>query len=271
MQRMRVFATIAVSAAACGGGSSGSAIDAAAAVDAAAVDGAAVDATTMIDAPRADASTVGPVRLADVVIAAPGGGDTSNAIDGVRGGGASAGGVDVYSLGYTPDVNDSITLAWSHGKLANGAGDDFAVFENPFDESGGGVFMDLIVVEVSRDGVTWRAIDHAYTSAVPRVYTADPSLWQGFGGKTPVLLNIDTNPVDPFDRAAAGGDGFDLDNVSGTDAESVAIRSDGVSFIRLVSAPARIDPDTNAPYVHDSLSNGADIDGVYGRYVTAAP
>jgi hypothetical protein len=223
------------------------------------------------DAPAPDAvvhdTNTNPVRIADVVVAAPGGGDTSNAVDGVRGAGSSSGSSDVYSLGYTPEVNDSITLAWSGGTLANGEGEDFAVFENPFDEAGGGVFMDLIIVEVSRDGTTWRAIDHTYTSPIPNVYSSDPAYWQGFGGKTPVLLNDQTNPVDPFDRAAAGGDGFDLDRVSGSDAESVAIRADGVSFIRLVSASARTNPDTGALYVHDSLANGPDIDGVYGRYV----
>lgn len=232
----------------------------------AAVDGPPASPDAAADALAPDAST-GPVRLADVVVAAPGGGDPSKAVDGVQGGGSDVGGADVYSLGYTPDVNDSITLAWSHGALANGSGDDFAVFENAFDEAGGGVFMDLIVVEVSRDGTTWRALDHAYTSPNENVYTADPSYWSGFAGRTPVLLNAQTNPVDPFDRAAAGGDGFDLDHVSGSDAEAVAIRADGVRFIRLVSAPARVNPDTGALYVRDSLSNGADIDGVFGRYV----
>ena len=215
-----------------------------------------------------DASTVGPVRLANVVVAAPGGGDTSNAVDGVQGGGTGNGSTDVYSLGYAPGVDDSITLAWSNGKLANGAGDDLAVFENPFAISGGGVFMDLIIVEVSRDGTTWRELAHDYTSPNQNVYSTNPGFWQGFAGKTPVLLDDVTNPVDPFDRAAAGGDGFDLDDVVGTDAEATAIRAEGVRFVRLVSAPARINPHTSARYLHDSISNGADIDGVYGRYVT---
>ena len=252
---------LVIAVAACGNSPHENALDAAPiAIDAAA------DALVVHDA-----TTVGPVRRADVVVAAPGGGDTSKAVDGVFGGGADMGGADVYSLGYKPGLDDSITLAWSHGVLANGAGDDFAVFENPFDEAGGGVFMDQIVVEVSRDGTTWRAIDHAYTSPNKNVYSNNPAYWHGFAGVTPVLLNDQTNPVDPFDRAAAGGDGFDLDNVSGSDPEAMAIRSEGVGFIRLVSAPARTNPDTNAPYLHDSLGNGPDIDGIYGRYVMTAP
>ena len=41
----------------------------------------------------------------------------------------------------------------------------------------------------------------------------------------------------PFDRTVAGGDGFDLDGVSGSDAESVAIRANGVSYIGSSALP----------------------------------
>lgn len=75
------------------------------------------------------------------------------------------------------------------------------------------------------------------------------------------------NPVDPFNVAAAGGDQFELDTVIGSDALALAIRADGVRFVRLVSAPARINPDTSVNDVRDTLSNGGDVDGVYGRYV----
>ncbi len=227
-----------------------------------------VDATVAIDAAHAiDGRPLTPVRLADRVVAAPGGGDTEKAVDGVHGGGTSAGSLDVYSLGYTPGGNDSITLAWTGATLANGPGEDLAVFENAFATGATTVFMDLVIVEVSRDGTSWRELAHAYANADQTQYVADPSLWHGFAGKTPVLLDDDTHPVDPFDRAAAGGDGFDLDDVVGTDAEAIAIRASGVAFVRLVSAPARINPDTGATYVHDPVSNGGDIDGVYGRYV----
>ncbi len=53
----------------------------------------------------------------------------------------------------------------------------------------------------------------------------------------------------------------------GDDAEAQAIRADGVAFVRLVSAPARVNPDTGAAFVHDAIASGADIDGMYGRYV----
>jgi hypothetical protein len=221
-------------------------------------------------APAADAA-VASVRLADTIVEAPAGDDATAAVNGVRGGGTGGGSVDVYSLGYAPG-DDALTLAWSGGVLENGAGADLAVFENPFLIGGGpDAFMDLVIVEVSRDGSTWRALAHDYTNADEGTYTSAPAEWRGFAGRTPVLLHAEDNPVDPFDRALAGGDGFDLDDVVGDDAEAIAIRAHGAAFVRLVSAPARTNPDTGAAYVRDPLSNGGDIDGVYGRYVVAAP
>jgi|GEM_PF-3424961 len=248
--------------------------------DAASVDGPGPDATSVdaldLDGPSPDAAIdaiadAPAVRLADTVVAAPGAtgsgfGDATRAVNGVRGAGTGGGGFDVFSLGYDVGHNDFITLAWSNGRLRNGAGPDLAVFENPF-LTGEGTFMDLIIVEVSIDGIEFRALAHHYAAADPTVYRNDASLWQGFAGRTPVRLNADTNPVDPFDNAAAGGDLFDLDSVEGTDAVAQAIRADGVSFVKLIAAPARVNPDTGALYPREPVSNGADLDGVYGRYV----
>jgi len=225
-----------------------------------------------------DAPSAPIVRLADTVVDAPGISgtgfdDPQKAINGVRGAGARTGGLDVFSRGYTPadaqsPGNDHVTLAWSHGRLQNGPGADLVVFENPFVVGASGAFMDLVIVEVSLDGVEYRALAHDYIAPDPTTYRNDPALWPGFAGRTPVLLNIDSNPVDPFDAAAAGGDPLDLDTVVGDDDVARAIRTSGARFVRLVSAPARIDPRTGARYVRDGASNGADIDGVYGRYVT---
>lgn len=237
--------------------------------------GCALDSTADPDPEPGDnalAPAVTTARLADTVVAAPGATgtgffDSHKAINGVRGGGANSGSLDVFSLGYTAS-NSYITLRWSSGRLRNGAGNDFAVFENPF-LAQGGTFMDLIVVSVSVDGVDFRELPHHYASPTPTVYSNNAALWQGFAGKTPVLLNADTNPVDPFDATAAGGDEFDLDAVPGTDATAVDLRSNGARYIKLVSASSQINPDTGAVYVHDSLANGPDIDGVWGRYVEA--
>lgn len=235
------------------------------------------DAAPISDAAMIDAG-LQPVRYADTVVAAPGAtgvgfGDADAAVNGVRGGGQNNGSSDVYSLRFAPALNTSITLRWANASLANGPGEDFAVFENGFDTDVG-PFMDLLVVEVSRDGVQWRALAHDYVTANEQIYVRDRTAWRGFAGKTPVLLNDQTNPVDPFDRAAAGGDGFDLNTIiddgSGGDVEATAMRRDGITMIRLTTAPSVENPDTGQPYVFDSYSNGADIDGVVGRYVTAA-
>lgn len=254
---MRNLALVLLVSSACG--------DAPAAVD----PDASPSADASIDA--AVATTTGAVRLADTVTAAPGAtgmgsGDPDRAVNGVRGAGTSSGSVDVFSLGYTPGTNNFITLTWSNGVLENGPGADLAVFENPF-LVGNGAFMDLIIVEVSIDGVEFRELAHDYTATDPTLYEPKPQLWSGFAGRTPVKLDADTNPVDPFDEAAAGGDAFDLESVVGTDEVAQQIRARGAQYVRLVSAPSRIDPHTGALYVHDSISNGADIDGLYGRYV----
>lgn len=223
-------------------------------------------------APDAPPTPNGIVRIADVVVAAPGAsgtgfGDPQRAVNGIKGGGRENGSVDVYSLNYPPAQNTSITLGWSGGaRLTNGPGNDLVIFENGFDTSVG-PFMDLIVVEVSRDGVTFRPIAHDYVTPDETVYVRDRAAWVGFAGKSPVLYDTTANPVDPFNAELAGGDQLDLDNVVGTDAEAAAIRAEGVTQIRLIAAPAATNPDTGAPFVRDSFANGADLDGVIGRYV----
>ena len=230
------------------------------------------DAAVAADANAANLDAMpSPMRYADVVIAAPGAsgvgfGDPLAAVNGVLGGGQNNGSTDVYSLRFAPALNNSITVAWRDGYLANGPGEDFAVFENGFDTNLG-PFMDLLVVEVSRDGVTWRALPHDYVTADENLYVRDRSAWRGFAGKTPVLLNDRSNQVDPFDRAAAGGDGFDLESLVGSDAATMAMRTEGVTMVRLTTAPSVVNDDTGAPFVYDSYSNGADIDGVAGRYI----
>lgn len=235
---------------------------------------AAPSADASADASPDSAPTSTPmVRLADTVTAAPGAtgtgvGDSMRAVNGVHGAGTGSGSVDVFSLGYSVGQNDFITLTWSNGLLQNGPGADLAVFENPF-LTGNGTFMDLVIVEVSLDGVEFRELAHDYTATDPSVYQNNPQLWSGFAGRTPVKLDVDTNPVDPFDPVAAGGDALDLDTVVGTDAVAQMIRMGGARYVRLISAPARIDPHTGSNYVHDGIANGADIDGLYGRYVVA--
>ncbi len=191
-------------------------------------------------------------------------GNPANATNGVRGGGATTGGTDVYSIGASTDRWLILRLA-GHSVL-NGPGPDLVVFENAFSYGDYGVFMDPTVVQVSRDGLTWVTFPFDYTAADETVYSADPDDWSGFAGLTPVLLNQDTTPdADPFDLATAGGDRFDLDDLPENDPDAVAIRNYGFTFVRLIAATAVLNPDTAAPFVHDPIANGPDIDGIAVR------
>ena len=207
--------------------------------------------------------------FADEVVAAPEAdpdrpfGDPERAVNGVRG--TSGGGRDVYGL----SAGEALVLGWSGRALVDGPGADLAVFENAFAYPDG-VFMDLTVVEVSSDGARWVAFEHAYLAADPDTYLPDPTLWQGFAGRTPVILNADLNPQNPF-GPGAGGDTFDLDDLPAADAETAAIAERGVRYVRLSAATDHLDPNTDAPYPADPVSNGPDIDGVAGRYLVPLP
>lgn len=215
------------------------------------------------------------VSHADVVVEAPGDtgvgiGDASNAVNGVRGCGGFCGSMDVFSLGYEAEVDNFVVLRWSGRRVQNGPGVDFAIFENGFIRGAGpDNFMDHLVVYVSRDGVTWIPFPHDYTAADETTFSWDSTHWQGFAGVQPVLLHEEENPVDPFDPDLAGGDGFDLDSLPDDGGESSAIKRDGFIYLKLVSAPSEQNPDTGEPYVKDPISNGPDVDGVYGRWLVA--
>jgi cysteine-rich repeat protein len=196
--------------------------------------------------------------------------DANNAVNGVRGGGGAAGGTDVFSLGYNEGVDNYIVIRWPGAQVLNGPGVDFVVFENAF-ASGSSTahFMDHVVVYLSRDQQTWVSFPHDYLAADESLYSALPGDWHGFAGVNPVLLNEDDNPVDPFEGALAGGDPFDLSDLPDDDGAAQEIKTLGFTFLKLVTAPTVVNPDTELPYVRDLVSNGADIDGVYARYLVA--
>jgi hypothetical protein len=210
--------------------------------------------------------------FADTVVDAPGHtgegfGDSANAANGVYGCGADCSSEDVFSLGYEDGIDNYVTLRWSGRTVLNGEGADFAVFENPFLVGGGpSCFMDQAVVQVSRDGEAWVTLPHDYLNGDETVYEPDPALWVGFAGVTPALYNEDSNPVAPYDAEAAGGDHFDLDDLADGDEEAAAIKAEGFTFLKITSAPSLTNPDTGEGFVHENISNGADIDGAYAWY-----
>lgn len=212
-----------------------------------------------------------PARL-DVVVDAPGAtgegfGDPARATNGVRGAGPTQGSFDVYSLDYA--TRPHLVLGVAGGRVVrNGEGADLVVFENAFRSGEGeGHFMDPIVVAVSRDGTTFVDLPHQYLAPDPSEYSTDPDHWQGFAGITPVLLHEEDAPADPFDPIAAGGDAFDLDALPLDGGEAEAIRGEGFRYVRLTSAAIEIDPRTGARHPRDPVSTGADVDGVYVRWV----
>lgn len=214
--------------------------------------------------------------LADEVVEAPGHTgegnlDSFNAINGVHGAGTAFGNTDdVFSLGTADGADNYIVLGWSGEIVANGPGTDFVVYENAFGiGASSDCFMDQAVVSVSRDLETWVVLPHDYTASDEGAYSADPEHWRGFAGVRPVLFNEETNPVDPFDPALAGGDHFDLDDIEDGSAAAAEIKAEGFRYLMITTAPTLVNPDTGAAYVQDPASNGTDLDGVAARYLAS--
>ena len=179
----------------------------------------------------------------------------------------SCGSTDVFSLGYRQGEDDYLVVRWRGARVLDGPGPDFVVFENAFDAGGGSDrFMDHVVVCVSEDNQSWVCFPHDYQATDESVYEADPTSWVGFAGVAPVLFHCELNPVDPFDRQAAGGDAFDLQHLEPGE-QADRIRHHGFIYLKLIAAPSRTNPDTGEPFVRDPISNGPDIDGIYARLV----
>ena len=222
------------------------------------------------------ASAAPQFAAADVVVEAPGAdssrfGDPSRAVNGVRGAGMGSGSFDVYSLNYT--TRPYLVIGFGDYAVTDGPGADLVVFENGFLAASGRetsqyFFMDPITVEVSRDGASWRAMPFDYVNADERVYAPYPEAWEGFAGTLPSLLNQETNAVDPF-GPMAGGNAFDLADL-GTSEAAMQLRREGIRYVRLRSAATVVNPDTGEVFPRDVVSDGADIDGVIGRYLTPA-
>jgi hypothetical protein len=185
--------------------------------------------------------------------------DATSAIDGVRGGGLTAGSTDTFSLTYDEGA-DVLVLGWGGARLLDGEGDDLVVFENPFDIASGGRFMDPTVVELSPDGERWVAFPHGHDGDD----VTDPSGWWGFAGVEPVVVHDDDRPMDYFDDDA-GGDRFDLADLDEADPVAAEVLAEGAVAVRLSSAHLWTDPATGEPFPRDPISDGADIDGIAAR------
>lgn len=162
-------------------------------------------------------------------------GITSRILGGPRGGGSNQASTDALSLGQA----GSVTLGFGENWIENGAGADFIVFENPLvvGSDPNTVYAELFFVEVSSDGTNFARFDSLSLNPGPigPFGTMNRSLVSGLGGTGPVLANVDTNSIDPFDPNAAGGNAFDLSALSGHSLVlSGSVQLDQIRFLRLV-------------------------------------
>lgn len=227
--------------------------------------------------------------LADLVTEAPGEtgntfGDSLCAVNGVYGSGLNRGSGDVYSLKSSPastmcKANEKcIVLEWAGRRVLSGAGADFVVFENPFNRTSTGRFIEAVIVEVSNDGTVWCGWSPAYLGETdPGVAQFsldiyDVTKYVDVAGLEPVLFNQSTwtaAAADVFDVAKAGGDHFDLADLvanGSCDAGTVSvIQASGFVYLRLTTANSR--STASFPLPGDSFDQTADIDGVVARNV----
>lgn len=225
------------------------------------------------------------IWIADTVTEAPGSNSSiefknpNKAINGICGMGDSIGSFDVYELGSTIQTG-YIILEWKDKKVKNVSGVDFVVFENSFKYNNGSYFLEPVIVEVSNDKSKWCGWNPDYRFSTETTYSSTISDWTNFAGLTPVKYNMTTNPLsvtDIFNSAKAGGDGFDLDNLSTnnnsasgsncTTTEANDIKANGFTYLRLTNAFIKTNPDTNQNFPQDlaAVGRGPDIDGVIAK------
>ena len=168
--------------------------------------------------------------------------------------------------------------------IYDGTGYDFIVFENafqtletedPYDPTGL-YFAELMYVEVSTDGQTWARFP-TLTTNTEAIHASesggvDPSQYSGFAGVHPVYANVNTNGIDPFDPAVAGGDAFDLALLADDpDVLSGTVDLNNIRYVRLIDVVgdgSALDSQGNPiydAYAYDGdpvTINGADADAL---------
>lgn len=131
------------------------------------------------------------------------------------GAGATAGGLDVVSLGFEGEI----VLSVAPNAIVDGEGTDFVVFENAF-WAGGDMAKpnaELAEVSVSDDGTTWKAFP----------CTPGPSAPYGTCAGWHPVASTPGNGISPVDPRVSGGDPYDLADVGMTHARFVRIRDLG--------------------------------------------
>lgn len=173
-----------------------------------------------------------------------------------QGGGLGVGSLHVHSLG----VGGFLTLGFD-APITDGPGVDFLVAENPFLAGGTAVFAEAVFVEVSSDGVHFARFPSRYVGPPTSAGTLGVRPHASFvnlAGQNPVLPTSD-----PRDPVLAGGDAFDLDELT-TAPEVLAGLVDlrAIALVRLVDVRSGVDVDSRGTPIRDAESGSADIDGV---------
>lgn len=193
----------------------------------------------------------------------PGGGVfvPANALGGPRGAGLTNGSVDVCTLG----VGGSLTLAFDV-VIVNGPGADFSVFENGFLASGA-PFCEVAYVEVSSNGVDFARFPTRYAGPATGLpgFTAPWGTYSGLTGFVPVLANVTSNQVDPFDPVVSGGEAFDLAALA-SDPLVVGGQVDlaDVRQVRIADVPHQTATDSAGAVIFDNsgATGTSDLDAV---------
>jgi hypothetical protein len=140
--------------------------------------------------------------------------NTTLTLGGPRGGGPTQQGLHVLNLGVGGNLTLGFDSVTAPRAIADAPGADFLVFENSFYADGEptAAMAELMFVEVSSNGADFARfpVESATAAAVGPFGTINPADVVGFAGVHPVLANVASNAIDPFDPAAAGGDAFDL-------------------------------------------------------------
>lgn len=135
------------------------------------------------------------------------------------------GSTNVLSLGR----GGEIVLDLERCEVVDGPGVDFIIFENPFFVGGDSEtpFYELAEVGVSRDGESFVEFD-CNRGGYP---------FTGCAGWNPVYSST-SNHVSPFDTEEAGGDPFDLSDISVESARYIRIRDINTIYHNMAASPS---------------------------------
>ncbi|WP_167883106.1 LIC_13355 family lipoprotein [Leptospira barantonii] len=196
--------------------------------------------------------------------------DSLCAVDGILGMGSFNGSLDVFTLD-TNGAGASLILGWNGKKVQNPTGNDFIVFENPFQMGGSAttVYLEPVIVEVGNDQTNWCGWNPTYTGG--GTFSNNPASWLRFAGLRYVDYNQITNPMNSTTLfSSGGGDAFDLGDAnfgnSGTGcsgALKTELQTNGFLYIKMTSAKAIL---TTLPI--PGANENPDIDGVIAKQLS---